>query len=98
LVERLRRQAEILEEDEEKIPSVQDVNGQMVRSLGIIHLSWKWKTSTPVHDVTCHVFNSERFDILFGVEYIVAEGMVTFHNTDTDVMAPLISHTKITPC
>jgi len=95
LVERLALQDKILKEDEEKMPDLQDVNGQEVRSLGIIHLSWKWKSSSPVSDVKCHVLKADHFDILFGVQYITALGMV---KDNISIIAPLIPHTKITPC
>jgi len=93
LVERLGRQEYVRQEKETL--NVQDVNGQEVHSLGTIKLSWKWNSRSRVYDADFHVFNSEHFDILFGVQYIVAKGMVTFNSGETDVIAPLVSHTKI---
>jgi hypothetical protein len=75
------------------------VNGQEVLSLGTIKLSWKWNLRSRVFDANFHVFkSSEHFDILFGVEYIVAEGMVSFNAGTTDVIAPLVPHKKIKAC
>ncbi len=96
LVERLGRQEHIQREKETLY--FQDVNGQEVRSLGIIKLPWKWNSRSRVYDETFHVLNSEHLDILFGVEFIVAKKLFALNSGEMDIIAPLVSHTKIKAC
>jgi hypothetical protein len=76
---------------------LRDVNGRDVVPSGVIHLHWKWSLrGTRTHQCTFYVFStteSDHLDVLFGVEYIVKEGLITVNES---VMAPLTQHKKLT--
>ena len=76
---------------------LRDVNGRDVVPSGVINLHWKWHPrGTRTHQCIFYVFStteSDHLDVLFGVEYIVKEGLITVNES---VMAPLTQHKKLT--
>jgi hypothetical protein len=59
---------------------------------GVIDLQWKKDKGTRYHNARFYVFAEiDDFDILFGVEYLVREGLIR-----PAVMAPLVQHEKLT--
>lgn len=91
LVDRLGKGEDISEEFHP--PIVRDVSGHEVASCGTISLEWMWgPEGTKVFDCKFFVFtNSDHLDVIFGVEYIIAQGLI---DTPRDVIAPLTPHKK----
>ena len=75
-------------------PSLQDVNGHDVVSCGIIPVEWWWSPDRKwMFDCEFFVFaDSDQFDVLFGVEYFVTNGLL---GIPKDVMAHLIEYTRL---
>ena len=94
LVERLGKQNAILQKYEP--PSVQDANGQEMPACGVVTLQWKWSNyGTRVYDGEFFVMpGSQHLDVVFGVEYIVREGLIYFNGGS---IAPLTAHKKLKP-
>jgi len=90
-VDRLGKGEDISEEFHP--PIVRDVSGHEVASCGTISLEWMWgPEGTKVFDCKFFVFtNSDHLDVIFGVEYIIAQGLI---DTPRDVIAPLTPHKK----
>jgi hypothetical protein len=75
-------------------PGLSDANGHDVVPCGVIDLHWKWHRGTRIHECRFYVFStSDHLDVLFGVEYIVKEGLITVNES---AMAPLTEHKKLT--
>jgi hypothetical protein len=77
-------------------PELKDASGKYVEVSGEVTLDWKWSPKgTRVHQCKFFVFpRSEHLDVIFGVEYIVAEGLITI---EEGVMVPLTAHKKMKP-
>jgi hypothetical protein len=76
-------------------PELTDAGGHDVVPCGVIDLDWKWHPrGTRVHQCRFYVFStSDHLDVLFGVEYIVNEGLLIVNES---AMAPLTEHKKLT--
>ena len=94
LVERLGRSNEISEVKEK--PHVQDASGREMVVCGTITLPWKWSNkATRWHEGHFFVMaSSDHLDVLFGVEYIVSENLVSFNSSS---ITPLTEHKKLKP-
>jgi len=74
------------------LPQVLDASGRLIRPRGIINLTWKWHDPRGLrnHDCQFYIFpESAHLDMVFGVEYIVAEGLVCVNES---AILPLVEH------
>ncbi|KAL8980411.1 MAG: hypothetical protein Q9205_004497 [Flavoplaca limonia] len=94
LVQRLRMQDRISLEFES--PALTDAGGRAIVACGIISLQWKWSPiGTRVHECQFFVFpGSRHLDVIFGVHYILAAGLITVNEGP---MTPMTAHNKATP-
>ncbi|KAL8869064.1 MAG: hypothetical protein Q9198_007987, partial [Flavoplaca austrocitrina] len=94
LVQRLRMQDRISLEFES--PALTDAGGRAIVACGIISLQWKWSPiGTRVHECKFFVFpGSRHLDVIFGVHYILAAGLITVNE---GAMTPMTAHNRATP-
>jgi len=74
------------------LPQVCEASGRLIQARGIIHLTWKWHDPRGLrnHDCQFYVFpESPHLDVVFGVKYIVAEGLIRFNES---AILPLVEH------
>lgn len=89
-VERSGRQHEISHDYEP--PNLIDAGGHEVVACGIISLQWKWSPrGTRIHECKFFVWQSPSVDVIFGVDYIVSEGLITINERNMLVM---LAHNK----
>lgn len=93
LVERLRWQRKISQDYAP--PNLTDAGGHPVVACGIISLQWKWSPQgTRVHDCKFFIFRESPYlDVVFGVDYIVSEGLLTINEK---AMLTMTAHNKAT--
>ncbi|KAL8653798.1 MAG: hypothetical protein Q9226_003698 [Calogaya cf. arnoldii] len=94
LVKRLGREHKVSKDYEP--PNLTDAGGNDVVACGIIRLHWKWSPhGTRVHECDFLVFpGTPNLDVVFGVDYILSEGLVTVNEK---AMYPMTAHQKATP-
>ncbi|KAL8852747.1 MAG: hypothetical protein Q9221_002377 [Calogaya cf. arnoldii] len=94
LVKRLGREHKVSQDYEP--PNLTDASGNDVVACGIIRLHWKWSPhGTRVHECDFFVFpGTPNLDVVFGVDYILSEGLVTVNEK---AMYPMTAHQKATP-
>ena len=76
-------------------PSVADANGNSVQASGIITLEFKRaQRGNRFYQSQFFVFppSADHFDVIFGVEYIVRENLVS---VSEDALVPLVLHKKL---
>jgi len=90
-VERLRKSNEILPNVDP--PTLCDASGHYITPGGVITLDWNWcPNGIRVHQCDFLVFpESDHLDIIFGVEYIIAENLLTVNES---CFLPLTPHEK----
>jgi tetratricopeptide (TPR) repeat protein len=93
LVERLGKTSSISQDF--AAPSVADANGNSVRATGVVTLEFKrGQRGNRFYESQFFVFPpfSNHFDVIFGVEYIVRENLLS---VSEDVLVPLVLHKKL---
>ncbi|KAF2195048.1 hypothetical protein K469DRAFT_733808 [Zopfia rhizophila CBS 207.26] len=92
LVERLGKSSSISRDF--SAPSVADANGNSVRASGVVTLEFKRHRGNRFFQSQFFVFppSSDHFDVIFGVEYIVQENLVS---VSEDALVPLVLHKKL---
>ncbi|KAI4260322.1 MAG: hypothetical protein L6R42_004104 [Xanthoria sp. 1 TBL-2021] len=93
LVERLGRQREVSQDYDP--PNLTDAGGHEVVACGIITLQWKWSPQgTRVHVDDFYIFReSPDLDVVFGMHFILSEGLLTLNEK---VMIPMTAHNRAT--
>lgn len=77
-MERLGRLHEISHDYEP--PNLTDAGGHEVVAYGIILLQWKWiPHGTQIHECKFFVLGSPNVDVVFGVDYIMSEGLFSIN-------------------
>ncbi|KAK0716147.1 hypothetical protein B0H67DRAFT_554516 [Lasiosphaeris hirsuta] len=74
------------------LPQACDASGRLIQARGVIDLPWKWHDprGIRVHECQFYIFpNSTHLDVVFGVEYIVAEDLLRVNES---AILPLVEH------
>lgn len=74
---------------------LRDANDNKLEVRGSISLRWKWHGGTRAHVDTFQVLRPEQFDVIIGVESIVAMDLLTLNKKN---MMPMIAHEIETLC
>lgn len=92
LVKRLGKESSISQNV--TVPEMPDASGRSIMATGVIELEWKrHPRGNRVHQCHFSVFpTSDQLDVIFGVEYIVQENLLTVNN---DALVPLLEHKKL---